>query len=366
MRRQFSEAGHPELVRLRRLTAQVGADPLLTQASTGNSSMKLDGVLWIKASGNWMADALDEDILIPLPLERVIRDCYEHGIDPAGQYPGASIETAMHAVLLTHRVVLHLHSVNTIAWAVQKNAPIQLQQRLDGLNWQWVPYVPSGLPLASALENALFAAPDTDIFVLGNHGLVIGGEDCSTVRNLLVEVEQRLSIRPRRAHPADYADLDRLCQTSSWWELPDDDDIHALGTDAMSQAILSGGLLYPCQAIFCNSSTPDLFKPIPAPDPWDDCLSQYSNRPFLIVAGLGVLVSRRITTVELAMIGGLAQIIQRVDAASSPLRYLAEVEFATACAGRYRELANGRVRSGRRIRAEPDLGVANLKPRKLG
>ena len=101
----------------------MGSDPLLTQASTGNSSVKLDGVLWIKASGRWMADAMREDILIPLDLDRVTHDCVRRGIDPAEHYPSASVETAMH-VALPHRFVLHVHCVNTIAWAVGSDAPL--------------------------------------------------------------------------------------------------------------------------------------------------------------------------------------------------------------------------------------------------
>lgn len=162
-------------------------------------------------------------------------ECLQQGVDPAGRYPGASIETAMHAVI-PHRVVLHVHSVNTIAWAVRNDAAVQLQHQLDGLRWQWVSYVASGLPLSEAIEHSLFAYPDTDIFVLGNHGLVIGGEDCNAVESLLIELERRLAIYPRRAHPADYAALEELCQGSSW-DLPDDDQVHALGMDAISQVI---------------------------------------------------------------------------------------------------------------------------------
>src|SRR5436305_11549730 len=97
------------------MTARLGADPLLTQASTGNSSMKLDGALWIKASGKWMADAAREDILIPLNLAEV-EDCVRKSVDPAERFSGASIETAMHAVS-PHAVIVHVHCVNTIAWA---------------------------------------------------------------------------------------------------------------------------------------------------------------------------------------------------------------------------------------------------------
>jgi len=54
-----------------------------------------------------------------------------------------SIETAMHAVL-RHRVVLHVHSVNAIAWAIRLDGPDRLTERLAGLHWQWIPYAASG------------------------------------------------------------------------------------------------------------------------------------------------------------------------------------------------------------------------------
>lgn len=228
-----------ELQPLLELSARVGNDPLLTQASTGNSSMKLDGVMWIKASGKWMADAHNAEILIPLDWAEVI-ECLQQNVDPADRFASASIETSMHAVL-PRRVVLHVHSVNTIAWAVRQDAQVCLQHRLDGLRWRWIPYVPSGLPLAREIERVF--SPEIDILVLGNHGLVLAGDDCAAVGRLLDEVERRLAIPARRPHPADYDLLSRIA-TNSDWELPDDDEVHALGTDAVAKVILSGGLLF--------------------------------------------------------------------------------------------------------------------------
>ncbi len=338
MSKNMSATNQDELTSLRELSARIGSDPMLTQASTGNSSIKLEGVLWIKASGKWMADAIHEDILIPLDLAEV-KEHVKHKVDPAERYTRASIETAMHAVL-PHRVVLHVHSVNTIAWAVQQHAPVHLERQLDGLRWQWIPYVPSGLPLAREIETVLSASPDTDVFVLGNHGLVIGGDDCGAVEDLLSQVEQRLAICPRQTDPTDYAALAEIADGSSW-DLPDDDEVHALGTDAISRAVLSGGLLYPCQSIFSNSSTPGLFRSVPCPDPKDQWESRYCTRPFLIIEGCGVIVKRTITPVERAMISGLAQVIQRISS-SSLLRYLTEAEVANSSsliASRYREFA---------------------------
>jgi ribulose-5-phosphate 4-epimerase/fuculose-1-phosphate aldolase len=345
MRSDRPVASRTELQALRELTERVGSNPLLTQASTGNTSIKLDGVLWIKTSGKWMADSLRDDILTPLVLAELQRECLGRNLDPAERYAGASLETAMHAVL-PHRVVLHVHCVDTIAWAVRSDARTQLQERLQGLRWHWIPYVASGLPLSRQIEGTVRVC-EADVFILGNHGLVVGGQDCREAENLLEEVRRRLAIRPRQAHPADYTALAEISE-GSVWDLPDDDAVHGLGTDKISQAVLAAGLLYPCQAIFSNSNSPAPFCSIPCPNSLEQTDAQYRDRPFLMIEGRGVLVRKSITPVECAMLSGLAQVVQRIPA-SAPLRYLTEAESASSAstaAYRYRELANERLGHG--------------------
>jgi rhamnose utilization protein RhaD (predicted bifunctional aldolase and dehydrogenase) len=114
----YSTRRGTELVSLRDLSARVGSDPLLVQASNGNTSIKLDGTLWIKASGKWLARATEEDMFVALELAEVkesIRNDTE--IASRNSRKGSkspSIETPMHAVL-RHRVVIHVHSINAIA-----------------------------------------------------------------------------------------------------------------------------------------------------------------------------------------------------------------------------------------------------------
>jgi rhamnose utilization protein RhaD (predicted bifunctional aldolase and dehydrogenase) len=347
MKEPVVAARNIELLRLLSLTERVGRDPLLTQASTGNSSVKLDGALWIKASGKWMADAIRDDIFIRLDLEEA-RECLRRREDPAGRYRRASLETAMHAVL-PHRMVVHVHCVNTIAWAVRLDGAFQLENHLEGLRWHWIPYVPSGLPLSREIARALTAPADTELFVLGNHGLVLCGEDAEAIETLLAEVRQRLSIQPRNVPAADYAALWEISMDSPW-RLPDDDGVHALGTDPISRAILREGVLYPCQAIFSDSGAPELFRPICYPVSRDGWQRRYGNRPFLLIEGRGVLVSRSIPPSELAMLSGLAEVVQRLSPAA-PLRYLTEVELggiAPEAAYCYRELSSSRQVSGGR------------------
>ena len=277
-----------ELSSLRELSARVGSDPLLTQASTGNSSIKLEGVLWIKASGKWMANAVHEDIFIPLDLNEV-RECVKQRSDPTELNARASIETAMHAVM-PHRVVLHIHSVDAIAWAVRQDAPVQLKHRLDGLRWQWIPYVPSGLPLAREIEKALSACSATNVLILGNHGLVISGDDCGVVEDLLSQVQQRLALCPRQAGPTAYAALAEMADGSPWI-LPDDNEVHVLGTDVISRTILSAGFLYPCQLIFSTSNPPAPFRSLFCLAPRDQWESQYGAQQILIILFVDTLVA---------------------------------------------------------------------------
>src|SRR5437879_13736197 len=105
----------------------------------------------------------------------------------------AWIGTFMHAAF-PHRVVIHVHSVITIAWAVRQDAQVRLAEQLVGLPWQWIPYVPSGLPLGREIAEIVAGNRETDISVLGNHGLVIGGEECEAAERILSKVNKQLAM----------------------------------------------------------------------------------------------------------------------------------------------------------------------------
>ena len=59
-----------------------------------------------------------------------------------------SIETCLHAIL-PHRVVIHVHCVNTIAGAIRQDAPDYFAKRLHGFPWAYVPYTKPGANLAA-------------------------------------------------------------------------------------------------------------------------------------------------------------------------------------------------------------------------
>src|SRR5882724_2097329 len=193
----------PDLGPLNRLSARIGANLDLVQAGGGNTSLKDNGTLWVKASGMWLVDAERQPMFLPVTMRDILR-CVEDSVDyvadygsTAGGTGGAlrpSVETAMHAVL-PHRVVVHVHSVNTIAWAVRLDAPQCLETRLAGLRWAWIPYVHPGLILAQRIRDVLDSRPD--VLILGNHGLVVASDDCDSAEALLHDVERRLALPPR-------------------------------------------------------------------------------------------------------------------------------------------------------------------------
>jgi rhamnose utilization protein RhaD (predicted bifunctional aldolase and dehydrogenase) len=341
-------ATHSKIDDLVAVSARLGCNPLLVQAGSGNTSVKVDGVLWIKASGKWLAHAAREEILVPVVVSEARAtgmcppDFALHLASPAGRgAAGAglkgsglvgtglvpSIETAMHAVA-PHAATIHVHSVNTIVYAVQEDGRERLAKRLDGLPWQWIPYVASGAPLAREVAKVFACAPETAILVLANHGLVVCGGDPLEAEALLAEVEQRLAIEARCAPPPNRALLENLARGSDW-RIQEIELIHALSTDAISRRVLLEGILYPCQAIFLGPATPVLRPSLTPGQAAREYEVEHRVRPlFFLVDGQGALVQKNMSAAEREMLLGLAEIVQRIDA-NARLRYLSESAVAS-------------------------------------
>ena len=153
-----------DLMALARVSAELGRNRLLIQAAGGNTSVKIDDVLWVKASGRWLAKALDEPIFAALDLPRLTEamaagdpDCetcdafLRADLTAPGLRP--LVETTLHAGL-PQRFVLHVHCVETIANAVLEDGAARVAPLLDGLKWAWVPYTRLGFPLFPTIRRA--------------------------------------------------------------------------------------------------------------------------------------------------------------------------------------------------------------------
>ena len=180
--------------------AQIGADPLLVQGAGGNVSWKDGGVLWVKASGTWLADAESKEIFVPVNLPQ-IQDALaksDFSIKPevlnnSGLRP--SIETILHA-LMPHKIIVHLHSIEILANLVRKNFRQNLENAVGNkIKFQCIEYFKPGPELANAIHEVLKENQSTDVIFMKNHGVVLGGENIKQICNMLFELNSRLSLK---------------------------------------------------------------------------------------------------------------------------------------------------------------------------
>jgi len=249
-----------EMTALRALSAKVGANPLLVQAAGGNTSLKEDGVMWIKASGTWLQHAQERDIFVPVAIDPLLEalerddpacetctDFVRADLNRLGLRP--SIETTVHASF-AHRVVVHVHCIETISWAVREDAEARLTERLSGFDWAFVPYRRPGLPLAKEIRKRLKF--QTNVLVLGNHGLVVAADTVAEAERLLVQVV-RAVVKPARSLARyDLSALIKLAEGSGYQPSPDK-AVQALAFDERSLAMISKGTLYPDHIVFLGA-----------------------------------------------------------------------------------------------------------------
>lgn len=292
-----------DLQPLRTLSAKLGHNLDLVQAGGGNTSLKDNGTLWVKASGKWLAHATEEEMFLPVPSADILRsmdgdsEYIEEFTTARGITLRPSVETSMHAVL-PHRVVVHVHSVRTIAWAVRTDAPASLSERLAGLRWEWVPYVHPGLVLGKEIRARLQSKPD--VLILGNHGLIVAADDCDSAEALLRDVERRLDSPLRALPPADVDGLDRMVPNG--YRIAQDPEVHQLAMDAFSIRAATLGTLFP-----------------------DQCV--YLGPRILLIPGKGVLVASDLNRAGREVLIAVKRIIERLDPAI-PVQFLEPAEVS--------------------------------------
>jgi rhamnose utilization protein RhaD (predicted bifunctional aldolase and dehydrogenase) len=294
-----------EFSALKRLSARVGADPLLVQAAGGNTSLKQNDVMWIKASGTWLRDAAFRDIFVPVHREALLTalarndpaceactDFVLADLNSTGLRP--SIETTVHA-LMPQRVVVHVHCVNTIAWAIRGDAEQRLVEKLRTFNWAFIPYARPGLQLANAIAARL--RPGIDVLVLGNHGLVVAAESIDEAEALLDRVVNVLD-RPVRAFvPPDPAALYMLCKGTDYAPAGND-ETHALATDRLALDRGKDAVFYPDHVVFLGIGVATKIE---------------SGAALVAIPGKGVLIRRDAKPAVEPMGRCLADVMRRTE-----------------------------------------------------
>ena len=312
---------------LRQLSARFGADRMHIQGAGGNSSVKDGDVMWIKASGLQMSTALDQDVFVATHLSAMRTALVRK--DPLADQPKAfllgnsqnlrpSIETSLHAVF-DNRVVLHSHCVHTLAFVVRNDAKERLAERLTGFNWAFVPYAKPGANLARSVRAAL--ASDTNVVVLGNHGLIVAGDTAGEVGELQQWVHQALAQPASPDQSADLSGLEPLLEGTEF-RLPDDAKLHQLALPPWRAAQVTLGSLYPDHVIFCGIAVPAMEGGERLADVLDRIAKSGAPRPpWVLVPGGGVVVRKGLQDSTQVMMRCLADVMARVPG-EAPLSYL--------------------------------------------
>lgn len=305
----------------RALSAALGSDPLRVQGPGGNTSIKVGQTMWIKASGTELADANDTDIFVAVDRDAARAEAHGAGdgsckdtvLDPANTLR-PSIETTFHAAL-DWAVVAHTHSIATLTHCISTKGRAEAAEKLSGLPHVFVPYAKPGLPLTREIVSRV--APDTQVVVLQNHGLICCADTVADVAALIEDVEQRLAMpvlrgtsdRPTSSAPDGFEWSDQ-----SW-----------IALDGTMATLATSGSFYPDHVVFLGPALP--------------IADNASAPPAILVNGVGVALRHGATPSQKAMLLCLSDLMSRLpkDWEPTPIGPDAEAELLNWDAEKYRQ-----------------------------
>ena len=288
-------------------SAKIGSDPLLTQGAGGNVSWKDGDTLWIKASGTWLADAAEKNIFVPVSLSEIVTSIEQGNFDvrPAaldGQALRPSIETTLHA-LMPHRIVVHVHAVEALAYLVRSSGIEQLRSRLgDSMRWTAVPYCKPGADLAKGVHLALEGCSADAVF-LQNHGVVLGGDTIVEIEALLATLSSKLKTPP--LPPAATAPVSELDAAGRVYHALPGASIQALALDPVRfDRLRADWALYPDHVVFLGAAAPCF-------DKVGEIEGAASAPDMCIVSDLGVFATAEFSNAKRAQLLCYADVLAR-------------------------------------------------------
>lgn len=304
----------------RTLSARLGQDPLRVQGPGGNTSIKSNDVMWIKASGTELANAESDPIFVAVDRNAAKAEaegagdgsCKATVLDPVNSLR-PSIETTFHAAL-DWPVVAHTHSIATLVHAISPEGRTIAQEKLAGLPAIFVPYAKPGLPLTQQIIAR--ATAETQVIVLQNHGLICCGASVAETHDIIEAVEQRLAMpicvetkAPTGPTIAGFARLDE-----SW-----------LAYDPRLTEIALAGSYYPDHVVFLGPALPKA--------------DHDGNPPVFLIPGQGVYLRDNATSSQRAMIQCLSDCLSRLpsDWTVEAIGPEAEAELLNWDAEKYRQ-----------------------------
>jgi len=201
-----------EIRELLSISNHYGASNDYVIAGGGNTSYKDENTIWIKASGQSLAD-LTEDGLVAMSRERlhkisagrysddpskreeeVKQDLYQSILDP-GRNTRPSVETSLHE-LIQYNFVVHLHPTIVNGLLCSRNAK-KLTEKLFGESALFIPYTDPGYTLFKKLETEILVyrnkfSHDPQIILLENHGSFVGADSTEEIKSIYGQIIDKI------------------------------------------------------------------------------------------------------------------------------------------------------------------------------
>ena len=278
-----------ELQELKSLSASMGKDKTLIQGSGGNTSIKIDNKLFVKASGTMLKNADKEDMFLSIKLDSIVNQLNEEGkLDKDLDLQIAndkslkpSIETAFHA-FIPHKVVLHSHALDAIIFTVSPKLKINLKKILKNYSWELINYARPGYPLANLIIEA-FSKRKVNVLILQNHGLIVGADTVMQAKQLQDKIISLLKIKSRNIKSPNLSILKNISLKIPSSKLPVKTIIHSLATDKWSFELVKRKPLYPDHVIFCG-------KDVLILDPENIKLENLKSYDYVLIPKYGVII----------------------------------------------------------------------------
>lgn len=204
------------------VSRKYGSDPDWVLVGGGNTSMKEDGVLYVKASG-FELSTINADGFVKMSLEKlqaiwdkdypadekqreaqVLEDMMNARME--GEDARPSVEALLHS-LIKGRLVVHTHPslINGLTCAVEGESALN---EIFGDAALWVPLTHPGYILANEIKSRLeiveaAGKPYPEMIFLQNHGLFVAGETPADIEKLQNKAWKAIAARLKREAAAD-------------------------------------------------------------------------------------------------------------------------------------------------------------------
>ena len=201
-----------EIKELIEISKFYGANKEFVIAGGGNTSFKDEQTIWIKSSGQSLAE-LTEEGLVELSREKLhVISSNIYSDDPAEREEQVkadmflsilgedknkrpSVETSLHEII-QYKFIVHLHPTQINGILCSRNAK-NLIHKLFGESVLFVPYTDPGYILFKKLESEIISyhekfSYDPQIIFLENHGAFVGANTTEEIKKIYSEIIRKI------------------------------------------------------------------------------------------------------------------------------------------------------------------------------